>query len=620
MSRLLNHTRFLIHRDQNREFRRKMAMHDPTIPASPRRKSIFFRIAPGIQALAGYRRDWFKYDLIAGVSVAAVALPTAIAYAEIVGLEPVFGLYTAIPALLAYAVFGTSRHLIVNPDAATCAMIAAALAPLAAGDSTTLVSLSVVLAIFAGLLCLVASTLRLGFLADFLSKPILVGFLNGVAISIFLGQIGKIFGFQMTSHGIIPSLLEFLDKVPKTKLPTLAVGLIVIAVMHLSKRFLPRCPSPLLAVVAAIAVVKAFGLETAGVQLVKEVPAGLPHLQWPKFDPRYLQPLFGGAMGVALVSFCNAMVVARSFAAKNKYEIDADRELAALGASQLAVGLCQGFAVSGTESRTAMNHAMGAKSQLAGFVAAVAMAVVLLFLTGPLRYLPKAALGGILIFAALGLFDLKELRFLWRVSRAEFAIAMLTMVGVIALDVLEGILMAVTVALLLLLKRSARPPGAILVRVPGIKGFHDAAHYPEAPRTPGVLIYRFGAGIVFYNAAYLKKRIVELATAESDLKLLVLDGGTVNAIDSTGAETIEAIAVDLKQRGMRLALAGFRTEAKEMLVRTGVMAVIGTDCVFPTLKSAANAIQSLVSGQISQDTEGGDVAPGAHGGEKPPSP
>jgi MFS superfamily sulfate permease-like transporter len=244
--------------------------------------------------------------------------------------------------------------LIVNPDAATCAMIAAAVVPLAAGDPGVLLSLCVVLAIFAGLLCFVASVLRLGFLADFLSRPILTGFLNGVAISIFLGQIGKVFGFPMKSHGIIPCFIDFVGKVPDTHLPTLAVGLSTIAVMLLSKRLLPRWPGPLLAVVAAVIIVKGMGLEAAGVAVVGDVPAGLPRLRWPTFDPQFLQPLFGGAMGVALVSFCNAMVVARSFAAKNNYEVDADRELCALGACHLAAGLCQGFAVSGTESRTAI--------------------------------------------------------------------------------------------------------------------------------------------------------------------------------------------------------------------------------------------------------------------------
>ncbi len=522
---------------------------------------------PGLGVLASYQRDWLRHDVIAGVSVAAVAVPTAIAYAQIIGLDPVVGLYAAIPAMLAYALFGTSRHLIVNPDAATCAMIGATLTPLAAGDPGTLLSLSVVLAIFTGLFCFAGSMLRLGVVADFLSRPILVGFLNGVAISIFLGQIGKVVGFTIASHGIIPTFIEFIRKVHETHLPTLAVGLLTIAVMLVSKRLLPRWPGPLLAVVAAVAVVKLMGLEAAGVAVVGNVPAGLPRLHWPTFDPQFLPPLFGGALGVALVSFCNAMVVARSFAAKNHYEVDADRELAALGASQIAAGLCQGFAVSGTESRTAMNHAMGGKSQVAGLVAATGMAVVLLFLTAPLSHLPKAALGGVLIFAAIGLFDVASLRRLWRISRPEFGVAATTMVGVIALGVLEGIVMAVALALLLLLKRSARPPDAVLVRVPGMKGFHDQAHHADAGATPGLLLYRFGAGLVFYNASYFKKRILELAAAHTDLKWLVIDGSTVNTIDSTGAETVEALARDLARRGIRFGLAGFRTEACSVLQR-----------------------------------------------------
>ncbi len=569
---------------------------------------ILYRIMPGLGVFATYRRDWLRHDVIAGVSVAAVAVPTAIAYAQIIGLDPVVGLYAAIPAMLAYALFGTSRHLIVNPDAATCAMIGATLTPLAAGNPGVLLSLSVVLAIFTGLFCFLGSLLRLGVVADFLSRPILVGFLNGVAISIFLGQIGKVVGFTMTSHGIIPTFIEFVRKAHETHLPTLAVGLLTIAVMLVSKRLLPRWPGPLLAVVAAVAAVKLMGLEAAGVAVVGNVPAGLPRLHWPTFDPQFLPPLFGGALGVALVSFCNAMVVARSFAAKNHYEVDADRELSALGACQIAAGLCQGFAVSGTESRTAMNHAMGGKSQVAGLVAAAGMAAVLLFLTAPLSDLPKAALGGVLIFAAIGLFDLASLRRLWRVSRPEFGVAIATMVGVIALGVLEGIVMAVALALLLLLKRSARPPDAVLVRVPGMKGFHDLAHHADASPTPGLLLYRFGAGLVFYNASYFKKRVLELAAAQAELKWLVIDGSTVNTIDSTGAETVEALARDLAQRGIRFGLAGFRTETRSVLQRAGTMAVIGTDSVYPTLKFAMNAFLAVQSNQPTDVPEGGDAS------------
>jgi high affinity sulfate transporter 1 len=591
------------------------AMNDTKDSSSHNQKAVLYRIAPGLGTLATYQRDWLRHDVIAGISVAAVALPTAIAYAEIIGLDPVVGLYAAIPALLAYAVFGTSRHLIVNPDAATCAMIAAVLTPLAANHAEILLSQSVVLAIFTGLFCFAASFLRLGFVADFLSRPILTGFLNGVAISIFLGQIGKVFGFPMQSHGIIASLIEFVGKLPQTHLPTLAVGLLAIAVMLVRKRLLPRWPGPLLAVVAAVAVVKAMGLDARGVAVVAPVPAGLPRLSWPTFEPQFLQPLFGGALGVALVSFCNAMVVARSFAAKNNYEVDADRELFALGASQIASGLCQGFAVSGTESRTAMNHAMGGKSQAAGLVAAAVMAAVLLFLTSPLSYLPKAALGAVLIFAAIGLFDLASLRRLWRVSRAEFGVAIATMLGVIALDVLEGIVMAVSVALLLLLKRSARPPDAVLARVPGMKGFHDLAHHTDARATPGLLLYRFGAGVVFYNASYFKKRILEFATAQPDLKWVVIDGSTVNTIDSTGAETMEALGRDLARQGIRLGLAGFRTETRNMLQRAGAMATIGTDSVYPTLKSAMNDFLAVPTGAPARMPKAEDAQEEASGEE-----
>ena len=579
-------------------------------------KTLLARIAPGLGVLAAYQRDWLRHDLIAGISVAAVALPTAIAYAQIIGLDPVIGLYAAIPALLAYAIFGTSRHLIVNPDAATCAMIGATLTPLAAGNSEALLSLSVVLAIFTGLFCIAASFLRLGFLADFLSRPILIGFLNGVAISIFLGQIGKVFGFPMQSHGIIASLIEFVKKLPQTHLPTLAVGLLAIAVMLASKRLLPRWPGPLLAVVAAVVVVKMLGLDARGVAVVGHVPAGLPRLSWPTFDPEFLPPLFGGALGVALVSFCNAMVVARSFAAKNQYEVDADRELFALGASQCAAGLCQGFAVSGTESRTAMNHAMGGKSQAAGLVAAAVMAAVLLFLTVPLSYLPKAALGAVLIVAAIGLFDLASLQRLWHVSRSEFAIAIATMLGVIALDVLEGIVMAVSLALLLLLKRSARPPDAILARVPGMKGFHNLIDHADASGTPGLLLYRFGAGIVFYNASYLKKRVLDLAAAKPELKWVVLDGSTVNTIDSTGAETLEALARDLARQGIRLGLAGFHTETRSMLECSGAMAAIGADAIYPTLKSAMSAFLAVRSGPLTGVAEAGNASAGAQTNER----
>jgi high affinity sulfate transporter 1 len=550
------------------------------------------RYTPGLRQLLDYRREWLRIDLVAGVSVAAVAVPTAIAYAQLIGFEPIVGLYAAILPLVAYALFGTSRQLIVNPDAATCAIFAATVLPLSDGDPDTLRSLSVVLAVFTGLVCIAAGIFRLGFVADFLAKPILVGYLNGVAISIFLGQIGKVFGFSMQSRGIIPRLIEFAGKLPQTHLPTLAAGLTTLVVIMGSKHVSPRAPAPLLATAAAVALVYGLGLETSGVAVVGALPAGLPGLSWPQFDPDLLKPLLGGALGVALVSFSSGMVTARSFAARNRYDIDVDQEFIALGACQIASGLSQGFAVTGADSRTAVNDAMGGKTQMVGLIAAATMAAVLFFLTEPLRYLPVAALGAVLIVAAVGLFDVASLRKMWRVNRAECVLSLFTTLGVIWLDLLEGILLAVGSALLLLVKRVSRPPDAVLGRVPGMRGWHEMAHHQDATTHPGLLVYRFSAAIVFFNAGYFKKRVLELVAGHPDIEWFIVDGSTVNLVDITGAEMLETLVEELAARGVRFGLANVRREVRNVLEHAGAFKRIGIDFIFPTLNTASDAFLS----------------------------
>ncbi|MGH6634960.1 MAG: SulP family inorganic anion transporter [Gammaproteobacteria bacterium] len=551
-----------------------------------------FRIAPGLKLFPAYRREWLRHDLVAGVSVAAVALPTAIAYAQLAGFDPVVGLYASILPLLVYALFGTSRQLIVNPDAATCAMVAAIVAPLAGGDPGTYLSLSVVLAVLTGLACIAGGFFRLGFLADFLSKPILIGYL-GIALSIILGQIGKVFGFSIESGGIIPRLIEFAGKLPQTHLPTLAVGAVARAVVLGVRRFFPRLPSPLLAVMVAVALVKGLRLDDLGVAIVGEVPAGLPELRLPDFSPRDLDVLLGGAISLALVSFSSMMVTARSFAARRRYDIDVDREFTALGACNIAAGISQGFAVSGADSRTAMGDVMGGKSQVTGLVAAVVMALVLLWFTEPLiSFVPNAALGAVLISAALGLFDIAALTRLLHVSRSEFAVALITLVGVIALGVMKGILVAIGIALLLLLIRASRPADAVLGRVQGLKGFHSVATHHGVETLPGLALYRFPAALVFFNAPYFKKRVLEIVDSRPDIEWFIVDGSPVNAVDSTGAEVLEALAGELAARGVRLGIANFRSETRGMLQRTDVLAAIGADFIFPTLKSAFKAFQA----------------------------
>lgn len=550
------------------------------------------RFAPGLAILLGYHRQWLAHDLRAGLSVAAIAIPTAIAYAQIVGLDPVVGLYAAILPLVVYCLLGTSRHMIVNPDAATCTLVAAALAPLAATDPASLLPLSIALAFITGLLCIVAGYLRLGFVADFLSRPILIGFLNGIAIHIFLGQLGKIFGFAMHSHGIIPSLIEVIHKLPQMHWATLIVGLLSIGVMLVSKRYLPQWPAALLAVVFATALVLMLRLDGRGVAVVGTLKAGLPSLRLPEFDMQLIKPLLGGALGVALLSFTNAMVVARSFAAKGDYEVDANREFFALGGSQIAAGLSGAFAVSGAESRTAMNYASGGKSPLAGLIAAAAMAVVLVFFTGPLSYLPMAALGAVLIVAAIGLFDVSELTRLWRVSRAEFFLAMVTTVAVIALDVLDGILTAVGLALLMVLVRSSRPQDAVLGVVPGMPGFHNIGHFPQAETIPTVVVYRFGSALWFFNAPYFRRRLLELATAHPDVRTIVVDGAPINGIDATGAEILLATARDLRRRGITLALANARTEVQDFIARATPQDIGEGPTIRPSLEAAIEELGS----------------------------
>jgi high affinity sulfate transporter 1 len=550
------------------------------------------RFTPGLRQLLGYRREWLGIDLVAGVSVAAVAVPTAIAYAQLIGFEPVVGLYAAILPLVAYALFGTSRQLIVNPDAATCAIFAATVIPLSAGDSDALRSLSMALAVLTGLVCIAAGIFRLGFLADFLAKPILVGYLNGVAISIFVGQVGKVVGFAMHSRGMIPMFIELAGKLHQTHLPTLAVGVTTLAVIMGSKRLLPRAPAPLLATVAAVALVYGLGLEDRGVAVVGELPAGLPGLSWPHLDAENLKLLLGGALGVALVSFSSGMVTARSFAARNRYDIDVDQEFIALGACQIASGLSQGFAVTGADSRTAVNDAMGGKTQMVGLIAATTMAAVLFFLTQPLRYLPVAALGAVLIVAAIGLFDIGALRKMWRLNRAECVLSLFTTLGVIWLDLLQGILLAVGSALLLLITRVSRPSDTVLGRVPGMRGWHDMAHTVEATTPPGLIVYRFGAGIVFFNAGYFKKRVKELIAGHSDIEWFVLDGSTINMVDVTGAEMLESLVGELASSGVHFGLAGVQHGVRNYLERAGILERIGADFIFPTLNTASEAFLS----------------------------
>jgi high affinity sulfate transporter 1 len=523
--------------------------------------TLVFRVAPGLEKLLKYQRRDLSHDVVAGLSVAAVALPVGVAYAQLAGFNAEVGLYSSILPLFAYALFGTSRQLIIGPDAATCALVTAAVSPLAAGDQNLYVSLSVTLACMAGLLCIGASFLKLGAIADFLSKPILVGFLNGVGLSIILGQIGKLFGYSIGAGRIIPRLVEFVQKLSLTHPPTLAVGAGTFLLLFIVPRLWRAVPAPLLAMVLAGCAVRLLNLEAFGVRTIGAVVSGLPSLRLPHFSSTLVPTLIGDATGLALVTFSSMMLTSRSFASKNRYDVDVDKEFAALGAANIASALSQGFAVSGADSRTAVSDATGGRTQMTGVVAALTIAIILCFLAPSLRYIPIAALAAVLVKAGAALVDIPSLRTIYRLDRREFALAVSATLGVVAVGAIQAILIAVVLAILRFVRLLSRPKIETLGRVQGFPGFHSIERHPEAVTTPGLLLLRFNAPLVFFNAPYFRRGIIAAADAAGpSLKWLVLDLLPITMIDTTGLFTAEEVADTLRERGIVLTGAGRQTE------------------------------------------------------------
>jgi len=566
------------------------------------------RLAPGLPKLLAYRRADFPHDVVAGLSVAAVALPVGVAYAQLAGFNPAVGLYASILPLAAYALFGTSRQLIVGPDAATCALVAAAVAPLAGGDQELYLSLSVTLAFLAGVFCIGASFLRLGALADFLSKPILVGFLNGIALSIVLGQIGKIFGFSIAAGGIVPRLLEFAFKLGLTHGPTLAVGAGTFLVLAAASRWLRRLPAALVAMAVAAAAVKLLGLEALGVQTIGAVPAGLPSLQLPHFPGRLLPELLAEAAGVALVSFSSMMLTSRSFASKNGYDVDTDREFAALGAANLAAALSQAFAISGADSRTAMSDASGGRTQVTGLVAAAAVAVVLLFFTQPLQYVPIAALGAVLVKAGLSLADVRSLRLLYRIDRQELALSLMATLGVVAVGAIQAIAVVVVLALVRFIRLVARPKVEILGAVEGYPGLHSIERHAEARTIPGLLLFRFNAPVVFFNAPYFKRQVLDaVEAAGAGLKWFVVDMIPVTMMDATGIQAANELLAVMRARKIIFVAAGRQAEWQQWRDQRRLQPDTTGTRVFPTLRAALKAYQ--------REAAAGEGGPAAKAGD-----
>jgi len=514
------------------------------------------RYAPGLGSLLRYQSSWLGRDIAAGLSVAAIALPVGIAYSDLAGVPAVVGMYSAIFPLLAYALFGSSRQLMTGPDAATCIIVAASLGPLAGGDTQLYLTLMVILTLMTGVLYIIGGVARLGFIANFLSQPILAGYLNGIALIILTGQLPKLCGYTSRATETFSQLIELANKLPQAHLPTLVLGVGLLVAMVVLRRLSPLLPAALVVVVAGIVAVDALGLHQHGVAILGQVPAGLPGLHLAPVDPEKLRNLFADAAGITLVSFTSGVLTAKSFARLNRYDIDANQELIAFGAANLAAGIAQGFPVTGADSRTAVNNAMGGKTQMVGIVAAAAMLVVLFFLTDPLGYVPITALAAVIMVSAVGLFDFATLRDLYRSSRRELLLSVTTTLGVLLLGVLHGVLLAVILSLLWLLAIGSRPHDAVLGRVPGIKGFHDITDYPGATTVPGLILYRFDANLVFFNADYFRERVRSIiAAADTPVEWFVVDASAVNVVDITAVHKYEELREELAARGILLGAA-----------------------------------------------------------------
>jgi SulP family sulfate permease len=523
--------------------------------------------------------------------VAAYLVPQCLAYGELAGVPPIHGLWAILPPLLLYALIGSSPQLSVGPESTTAVLTAATIAPLAAGDGLAATELSSLLALLVGLVCFVGAWARLGFLADLLSKPILVGYMAGVALIMIAGQIGKICGMALESESLPGQLLELLQNPGSIHAPTLLLALGVLAFLLLVQRRHPQAPGPLLAVLLAVALVSLGKLDQRGVAVVGAIPTGLPHLALPtRASAETLKYLVSAAVGIALVGYSDNVLTARSFADRGGYRIDANQELLALGAVNVGNGLMQGFPVSSSGSRTAIGDALGSRSQLFSLVAFVVVLAVLLVLRPLLALFPTAALGAIVIYAALRLIDIGEFRRMRRFKRSELRLALITTAGVLFTDILTGVGLAVALSVIDLFARLMRPNDAVMGAVPNLAGLHDVRDWEGATTIPGLLIYRYDAPLCFANAENFRSRALAAIEAEATpVQWFVLNAEAIVEIDITAADGMLELQRILAARGIVFALARVKQDLYQQLVRAGLVERIGAQWFFPTLPTAVAA-------------------------------
>lgn len=562
------------------------------IPLTEQERGVL-AFVPGWDVLRRYERSWLTRDVVAGLVLSALLVPQGMAYAELAGLPPVTGLYTSILCLLGYAVFGPSRILVLGPDSSLGPMIAATLAPLllAGGDPARAMALASVLALLVGLVMTLAGLFRLGFVADLLSKPTQIGYMNGLAITIVIGQLPKLFGFSVDANGLVAEARGFVSGVANGDVNATAVWLGVGSLVGilLLQRFLPRVPSVLIAVVVASLAVNAFGLETHGVDTIGVLPQGFPPFSIPSMSWHDLPPLTLGAIAIAVVALADTMSTASSFAARRGERVRGNQEMVGIGAANIAAGLFQGFPVSTSGSRTAVADQAGARSQLTGVVGAAVITLVLVFATSLMEYVPQPTLGAVVIAAALSLADVKGTRRLWQQRRMEFWLSIVALLGVALLGVLPGIFVAVVLSILNVFRRLWWPHQAELGRVEGLDGLHDTGSYPQAELLPGLIVYRFDAPLIFANSREFAETIRELAEHRPGLRWIVIAAEPVTDVDTTASDMLEELDSWLNDRGISLVFAEMKDPVREKIERYELTRTIEPAHFFPTVDEAVDA-------------------------------
>ncbi|WP_354637853.1 SulP family inorganic anion transporter [Kitasatospora camelliae] len=564
----------------------------PRNPADPEFWRRRVPAAPGVGVLRGYRGDWLRGDLVAGVTVAAYLVPQVMAYASVAGLPPVTGLWAILPAIGVYALLGSSRLLSVGPESTTALMTATVVAPLAAGDPARYAALAAALAVVVGLLCLVAWLARLGFVADLLSKPVLIGYLAGVALIMMVDQLTKLTGVPTEGDRFFPQLFSFLEHLDEADPPTVLISAGALLVLFGSARVGRHVPGPLIVLVLGTAAVAAFDLEAHGVAVIGEIPPGLPGVDLPPLKD--LGELVLPALGVLLVGYTDFILTGRAFRTGDEGErLDANQELLALGTANLGAGVLHGFPVSSSASRTALAQSSGARTQVFALTSGAVVIVLLLFFSSVLSRTPTAVLGALVVYAAVRMIDLAGFRQLAAFRLEELLLAVGCLIGVLALDILYGVLVAVGLSIAELLTRVARPHDAVQGLVPGLAGMHDVDDFPAARTVPGLVVYRYDSPLFFANAENFKRRALAAVDQQAQpVHWFVLNTEANVEVDITALDSVDALRRELTDRGIVFALARVKQDLRDDLDAYGLTAAVGEDRIFPTLPTAVAAYRA----------------------------